>query len=190
MSPSIRSFIAIELNETIKNLLARLQTDLKKSDADVRWVQPHNIHLTLKFLGDVHENRLNDVGNTIETSLQGVKAFSFELSELGAFPKIESPRIVWIGVGTGATQIQEIVRRLEEALSATGFSKEKRDFTAHLTLGREKSSINRLALIKALRMKTSFLPISQSVNEIILFKSTLTSSGAVYEVLRRFALAK
>ncbi|MFH1678513.1 MAG: RNA 2',3'-cyclic phosphodiesterase, partial [Candidatus Omnitrophota bacterium] len=93
----MRTFIAIELPEEIKNILGEIQDKLKQTRADVKWVQPQNIHLTLKFLGEINEDLVKKIASALNEIAQENSSFNLRLYELGAFPKIKYPRVIWIG---------------------------------------------------------------------------------------------
>ena len=195
----MRSFIAVELSKEIRKELAGLEDKLKTVGADVKWVRPEKIHLTLKFLGNIYEERLGQVKTVNESKLDQVKAalnnvslkhkpFKISLFKLGCFPRLEHPRVIWVGIDAGCAEIEAIAGELEEELEKLGFPKEKRSFSAHLTLGRVRSPKGRKELvekIKALDIKSSAL---MEVSELILFKSTLTSSGSIYTPLHQSSL--
>ena len=183
---SLRTFIAIHLTPEIQDILKKIQLDLKKTGADVKWVQPHNIHLTLKFLGDVSLDKIDELKKVIQKSIEGTKAFEFQITSIGAFPKVEAPRVVWVGVNQGKSQIKTLADSLEKSLETIGFAKEDRDFEAHITLGRVRSSLNRFALSKAIEQYPMPALPSQKAESIVLFKSTLTPQGPIYESLQEF----
>jgi 2'-5' RNA ligase len=185
---TVRSFIAIELGPEIQKELARVQNELKKSEADVKWVKPERIHLTLKFLGEVSPGLMEEVKKIIAQVVKNHKAFELQISQAGAFPKPEHPRVLWIGVKQGHEETVKLAQELEDALMRIGFQKEKRAFKAHLTLGRVRSAHNRNQL-KELLQSVSVSPQTMRVEKLILFKSTLTPKGAIYQPLYEAGLA-
>jgi len=132
----IRTFIAIELPENIHNKLQKLQDDLRASMPDVRWTKPTNIHLTLKFLGDVEASRIDRIGEILKGIARNYSPFEMNLAGIGAFPNSRKPSIIWTGVEKGAGQLIEIAKNIESAMEKIGFPKEKRPFKPHLTVGR------------------------------------------------------
>lgn len=183
---TLRTFIAIELDEAVRKTLSTIQEHLKKTGADVTWVKPDNIHLTLKFLGDTPIDKIDTMAELIRKACRK-KSFVMELTHLGAFPKMESPQVLWIGITKGKDHMKEIVLELEEILHEAGFQKEKREFDSHITLGRVRSNLNRFALTKAM-MGYSFTPVMQEVNCIVFLKSTLSPRGPIYETLKTLTL--
>lgn len=185
---TFRTFLAIELDSSIRTILHEIQGQLKKSGADVKWVNAENIHLTLKFFGNVSTEKVVRLIAILKENLREWKDFSFELMHLGAFPKIENPKIIWAGITSGQEEIKKIVSMLEDKICFLGFEKEPKDFVLHITLGRLRSSDNRCALGKLIQNYSFFQPLNQKVNQVVLFKSTLTSKGPIYEALARFDL--
>ncbi len=182
----MRTFIAIELPKEIKDFLSRLQEELKACGADVKWVAPENIHLTLKFLGEIDEKKLEKITGIIEETAQGKNKFQVCISSLGAFPKIDFPRVIWVGVDTGDKEVKDIAKDLEEKIAKIGIPKEDRPFSSHITIGRTKSSLTREGLVQDLKDKADLGggKLNFSVTKITLFKSTLTPKGPIYEVLK------
>ena len=183
MSDTIRAFIAIPLDPKIQHSIECMQDHLKKSNNDIKWVKPENIHITLKFLGDVTTEQINSVKQTLSNCTHNTRPFKVELSQLGAFPNIECPRTLWIGLKDSKQQLNRMAVSLEIALGKIGFQDDQRPFSPHITIGRIRSSKN----IDALAQSTSSYQISenctQTISKIILFQSTLTSEGPIYKSL-------
>ena len=183
----LRVFIAVKIDSPIQRILASIQSDLKKSGADVKWVNVEGIHLTLKFLGDITFAQLNQIQPAMEQSCRR-KPFSISIKGLGAFPKIDQPRIIWTEITEEKNELKLLAEELEKNLEAAGFPKEGRDFHAHITLGRARSAQRQFALVKLLKEYTLPEIPAQQVSQITLFKSTLTSDGPVYESLVQIPL--
>ncbi len=182
----MRTFIAIELSDEIRNFLAGLQEKLKTSGADVKWVKPGNIHLTLKFLGEIDDKKLNEIIQILQEITKDKEPFYIRPYSLGAFPRIESPRVIWIGIDKGDEQVKQIAQALDEKIQKIGVPAEGRKFSSHITIGRIRSSLNRQNLIKILNNYAHNLGGQAPklfVDKIILFKSTLTPPGPIYEIL-------
>jgi len=183
----MRAFIALELSEEIKEELSRLEAELKKSDADVKWVKPENIHLTIKFLGNIQEttegNKIEQIKKILDGISSQTKPFGISLFKLGVFPSLDYPRVIWTGIDkNGNAFAEKIAVLIEEKLEMVGFPKEKRPFSAHLTLGRVRSGRNKAEL----KQKVSSLVVqikSCTINHATLFQSTLTPRGAIYTPL-------
>ncbi|MBI4981658.1 MAG: RNA 2',3'-cyclic phosphodiesterase [Candidatus Omnitrophica bacterium] len=182
----MRAFIAIELPAEIKSALASLQTQLKTANADVNWVLEKNIHLTLKFLGERDEKKVNSCIEVLSKVANNHNPFTISFSSLGAFPNTTSPRVIWIGISKGETQIKKIAQELEEEIFHAGIPKETREFSSHITLGRTRSSINLNKLSEILKTlgNNSAGNLEVVVKKLTLFKSTLRPKGPLYEIYK------
>jgi 2'-5' RNA ligase len=184
----IRTFIAATLPQEITQQLGLLQEQLKRSTADVKWVQPHNIHVTLKFLGEIDEQKLEEIAAILQDTAKKEACFTASLSCLGAFPRMTSPRVIWVGLDKGKEELSRIAKELEEKINRVGIPPEDRPFASHVTLGRVRSPANLHRLIKTLAEITC-LPVGEfPVTKITLFKSTLAPTGPAYEVLKEASL--
>ena len=183
----LRSFIAIELSETLKNELTGLQLKLKKCGADVRWIKPENIHLTLKFLGDIEEQIVENIVKTIKGTCKEFKPFSIDIKGTGLFPNPRSPRVLWVGVN-GSEDVIRFQGEIKDRMSALGFKREKRRFIPHLTLGRFKSPQGKGPLLEKIELlKSSSFGII-NVLTISLMQSELSPAGAQYRRLANIPL--
>jgi len=180
----MRTFIAIELPEEIKTILSRIQDELKQTHADVKWVKPENIHLTLKFLGEIEQDLVKKIQSALSEIAQKNSIFTLGLSNIGAFPKLQYPRVVWIGIKHDQ-RFFEIAGDLEKGLIKIGLPAESRPFSSHITLGRVRSGLNRKALVEKLDFLNRNLssPPEFKVFSLTLFKSTLTPAGPIYETI-------
>ena len=179
----MRAFIAIELPEEIKDILGRIQDDLKQSRADVKWVKPGNIHLTLKFLGEIGEDLVKNIGSSLTEIANNYSSFPLTLSCLGAFPKLKYPRVIWVGL-ENEQQVLKIAEEVEMDMVRIGLASESRPFNSHITLGRVRSGLNRRQLVEKLEClnKNFNSPKPEfRVTHLTLFKSTLTPTGPIYE---------
>ncbi|MFC1703703.1 RNA 2',3'-cyclic phosphodiesterase [Candidatus Omnitrophota bacterium] len=184
MSQTNRCFIAIELPQEIQRRLCKIQSELKATGADAKWVKQNNIHLTLKFLGNLDSAAIAKVTAVLEQTTVHYTPFSVEISEVGAFPTKESPRVIWVGVKEGKEKISAMVEELENSLQNIDIPKEEREFHPHITIGRLKSSFNRVHLVTKLKEITVGESMRFNVQALTLFKSTLTPKGPIYEVLK------
>ena len=186
MARTIRTFIAVDLPDAIRHDIRTFQEPLKNTGAHVKWVRPESMHLTLKFLGDVPEDQTDAILLAMQGAVRKNGPFSIALSGTGGFPNLRNPRVLWIGIGHGAQELTGLSIRINEALNPLGFETDKRPYKAHLTLGRVRSQRNIRQVTE--RMDDAFESDSCTVNEIILFKSDLNPTGAVYTVLGRAKL--
>jgi len=187
----MRVFIAIQLPEAVKNKLYFLQNKLREDKENISWVNPSNIHLTLKFIGEITDNKLQEIIKGAESALQGSLQFNITIANLGVFPDPGHPRIIWAGIKEGNTEIIKLACALEESLERIGITREKREFFCHITLGRVKSLINTPGLtarIKELNNVLSNEDIAFEAKRITVFRSKLKSNGPVYEALKELNL--
>jgi 2'-5' RNA ligase len=189
---TIRSFIAIELPNEVKQALGRIQGKLKNAGgAPVRWVDPGIIHLTLKFLGDIDAADTGKITAAMETAARAVSQFNIEVSGLGVFPNLQRVQIVWVGLSGELERLNQLQKRVETALTPLGFKPEGRNFTPHLTLGRvrdnarpdERQSLGRL--VSGTDFKEKYVISVKSIN---LMKSQLTREGPIYTKIGSAAL--
>ncbi len=189
----MRAFIAIDLPLEIKDHLGRIEEKLKASAADVKWVSPANIHLTLKFLGEIDAQKKASLIRIIEDTAKDKNAFSLRLSSAGAFPNIKYPRVIWIGIDEGSAEVLKIAEELEEKIEKIGIPKETREFSSHITIGRVKSGLHRLKLtegIEEINKELGEKLLELPAGKITLFKSTLSPKGPAYEPLHETSLQK
>jgi len=186
MSNTNRTFIAVDTSAEIRKTLQQVQDHLKACDCNIKWVKPKNIHLTLKFLGDVNPKIIIDVQNVLNEIASKSEHFVTELTQLGAFPSIHRPRILWAGLKDDNKNIVRLVTLLESKLGTIGFKKESKPFSPHITIGRIRSPRNLKTLTQELADYSIPIDILQSIQKITLYKSTLTSSEPIYEVLKEF----
>ncbi len=184
----MRAFIAIELPDDVRRKLASIQEELKKANADIKWVKPENIHLTLKFLGNIPDDKIEKIKALLDKIASRHGKFEAILFKIGAFPKLEYPRVIWVGMDKGCNLAEEIAVKIEDGCEHIGFAKEKRPFSAHLTLGRVRTGKNKVALKEKL-LSTAVKPQSFIVDKIILFQSTLTPRGPIYTPLHSSILS-
>jgi 2'-5' RNA ligase len=178
----IRAFIALELSEEARAELLRIEEVLEKAEANVKWVKPESIHLTLKFLGYIQEEKVSSIEKRLGKIASEASPFDIALENIGVFPGWKNARVIWIGLGEGAESVKTLADRVEEAMAEEGFEKEKRSFKSHLTIGRVKSPKNKEKLEKE-ALSVNVKPASSHISRIVLFKSTLTPKGAIYTPL-------
>lgn len=184
----LRSFLAIELPATILKRIEEVQKDLKSSRADVRWVSPENIHLTLKFFGTIEESIIESIIKLTEGPVQGTLLFSLKIQGMGAFPSLKNPRVIWIGFQEGKEIVVAIQKQLEREFEKIGFQPENRPFHPHLTLGRMRSNRGKDELVRGMERYREEEFGNFQVEKIVLFKSELRPTGPIYTPLREIRL--
>lgn len=184
----IRTFIAIELPDGVKSQIDTLETQLKKAKADLTWVCPRNIHLTLKFLGDTPEGRLADVREGIREAVASLPSFGVTLGTIGAFPSLDRPRVIWVDVQDGREDLIALQNRVEKALLQRRFVREERPYSPHLTIGRVRTPQGVGALVNQIR-QSPFQAAPIRVSRVVIVKSELRQQGPLYTVLDHVPLA-
>ena len=183
----IRAFIAINLPVEIQQKLEQVSSQLKGQlgGVPVRWVPVGNIHLTLKFLGDVSLANLEVLQKILQAETARYASFEASVGELGAFPSARRPRVIWIRVNAPA-ELGQLQRGLEESIGRLGYAPEERGFSPHLTLGRVSRNANNTELMRISQVLESTqvgILGSMQVTALYLFRSDLQPSGAVYTCL-------
>ncbi len=189
----VRTFIAIELDEKIKADLTKLEERLKAKvpQGSVRWVGPEGIHLTLKFLGDVPANRIEQIEQAIAQACAGFPSFSFSVGGLGCFPDARRPRVVWVGVQEERGILKRLQKAIEDGMEKLGFPPEGREFHAHLTLGRtqQRASSGDTRRLGQLVEEMDIGELGRmEARAVSLIKSDLRPTGAVYTRLAEVKL--
>ena len=182
---TFRGFIEIEINATPSIL--EFEKEIKKIDADIKLVEPQNIHITLKFLGDVGENLIDEIEQIMKDAVKEMKPFTIRLKGTGVFPNHNYVKVIWIGI-KDAQPIEIISKNIDEKLSKLGFKKEKRGFSPHLTIARVKTAKNKQHLLDIIEKHIDVDFSVQEVNSIKLMKSDLTSKGPIYSTMREVKL--
>ena len=183
----IRSFIALELSPEAKKEISRIIGELKKSGADVKWVRPETVHLTLQFLGEVFLATLDRIKERLSEIAKKAKGFDIALDALGTFPNWERAKVIWVGTSQGSEIAQDLAEKVKEAMQEQGFGREIRAFKSHLTLGRIRSSENK-GKLEEMSSQVEVKPVSTHISSIILFKSELTPQGAIHTPISKFEL--
>ena len=190
--PSIRSFVAVELDADIRSILARAIARLRAEESGglVRWVDPEAIHLTLKFLGDVEEARLDVLCRALDRVAAAHTPLQLPLGDLGCFPNPRRARVFWVGVGDPNKRLEALVQNVEDALARVGYEREPRPFAAHLTLGRVRRDAppTRVAPLASESLLDLTRGQTIDVEGISLMRSDLQPSGALYSQLHHAGL--
>ncbi|TRZ80038.1 RNA 2',3'-cyclic phosphodiesterase [bacterium] len=187
----MRAFIAITLPENINKKLSSVQDRLKKSNADVKWVSAANIHITLRFLGDIDKKTTSLISEVIRETSKHHARFDISISRIGVFPSLLHPQTIWVGIDKGSPACMILQNQIEICAEKFGIKKEARAFLPHLTLGRVRSQKNKHALIKILEKEKDFsITTKIPVNKIVLFSSLITQQGPVYSSLEEFPLSE
>ncbi len=192
---AIRAFIAIELPPAIRQALAAIGTEIQAragagARKAIRWVPAENMHLTLKFLGDVSSGNVQSLASMLRSEARRHPAFSFSVGGLGAFPNSHRPRVVWVGV-EAPVELSTLQKAIEAETRQLGYPAEERPFSAHLTLGRisQNARPEEVSLVARALGEVKVERVGQvEVKMVHLFRSDLRPTGAVYSRLFSFDL--
>jgi 2'-5' RNA ligase len=188
----IRSFIAIELPAELKTILGSFQDEMASAGGSfVKWVSPESIHITLKFLGNIPAEKVGKITSAIEQACAGTGYFTLEAGELGGFPNLKQPRVLWIGLHGDINRVKSLQTSIDNNLVRLGFDREKREFTPHITLARMRdkaSPADRRKFGEQVINKRFDFQYKIDVENINLMRSQLLPGGAVYSRLAQLKL--
>ncbi|MDD5191149.1 MAG: RNA 2',3'-cyclic phosphodiesterase [Dehalococcoidales bacterium] len=191
--PLVRCFIAIELPVEVKNELAGLIHSLKNRSLNfMSWVDPKGIHITLKFLGEVSQELIPDIEQSMEDAAQQSHPFQLGVSGTGAFPNLNRPELIWVGVNGEMDKLNALQKNIDINMEMLGFPREKKPYTPHLTLARvriEAPDFDRQRLGKLLAATSFTSALAVKVTGVHLIKSQLTPTGPIYTVMKTSRLS-
>lgn len=176
---AIRAFICIEVPPPIRARIEELQRALRRRDVPLSWVKPSNIHLTIKFLGDLAASRIERVRQAVERACQSISPFDITVDGTGCFPSAKSPRVLWVGLGPLPDELRRLHSNIEAELAGEGFAREAKRFTPHLTIGRVRDPIKARQTVEEL-LAAGFAAESFPASEVIVMRSELHPSGSIY----------
>ncbi len=192
----IRTFIAVELDSTLKQAIASVQETLQRElhltpSVRMQWVRTDSIHLTLKFLGDIEERRVEDILQALDVAGRDHAPFSVDVKGVGVFPDLRAPRVVWVGLSGHIDRVIRLAGSIDAALIPLGFQLEHKPYTPHLTLARVKEQSRAIgkALADSGVMRESTGVGTLSIQAVALMKSEPTPSGSIYSRLGLITLA-
>jgi RNA 2',3'-cyclic 3'-phosphodiesterase len=185
----MRTFVAIPLPYRASKEISLLQTKLSGSGADIRLVKSYNMHITLKFLGDIDEKTSKLISYSIKNKITANNAFEISIQGAGAFPNINDPVAVWVGIDKGLSECMVLQNNVETCTKSALIESDKKKFFPHVTIARVCSNRNKRSLIDAIKKEKDFsLKAKIRVKKITLFSSLLTQRGPVYSILEEFQL--
>jgi len=189
-SRPVRCFVAIDLSPEAREAVARAQADLRAAAAraDVRWADPAQFHLTLKFLGAVPEERAPTISSALDAIAAAAAPIALAAGGLGAFPSLGSPRVLWVGITAGVPETAAVAARVDQAMADLGFPPETRPFRGHLTIGRVRSARGGRPLAGAVKRAGTPAFGSWTAAEVVLYESRLRPTGAVHVPVSRHRL--
>ena len=184
MSEEWRTFCAIELPPAVREQLASHAKQLREAvpEATASWSKPDNVHLTLKFFGNVAKERLPRISEAAARVAGEFSAFQIRIGGTGVFPRRSRPQVLWVGVEDSSGRLSELQQRLEEAFAREGFGKEDRGYRPHLTIARLRRPEDARDLAEA-HIQTKFTFIEVPINNFVVFRSQLSPKGSIYTVI-------
>ncbi|MHC4438370.1 MAG: RNA 2',3'-cyclic phosphodiesterase [Planctomycetota bacterium] len=187
----MRCFIAINIDEQIRKALARLQNELQgKADikrSDAKWVNPENIHLTLKFLGEIKDEQVVEVCNITGDVAGRHESFELGVESVGHFGG-RSARVLWVGTGQNCEKLLQLQQDLEQQLDLAGWPREARKFSGHLTLCRIRNARAGIKLARMISEYKDFKLGTMPADSVSVYQSQLTPQGPIYTVLGNYRL--
>lgn len=186
---SIRAFLAFDIPKDVKEKLGRLIADFSEKEKLIKWTKLENLHVTLKFFGEVEEDLLlNKIAPRIETVTRGYGSSKLEAMGIGVFPNWKYPRVVWAGFTGDTSKVINLQKMIESSLSEFDLHEDKRDFRLHLTIGRAKGVLKHSPLVGLVEKLGPVQFGKVEVDKLVLYKSVLTKGGPVYTSLKEFRL--
>jgi len=178
----IRTFIAVDLPQDAKMEVDKLSSVLRNEGGGVKWVNAENLHITLRFLGDIKEETVPKLAENIKTNIYGFRKFELSLSGIGGFPNLKMPRVIWVDTDVGRDRLRDLATSVEMSCIESKFGRSDKRFLAHLTIGRVK---NPSGIDKVLRKieRTTFETRPFEINAVTIFKSDLSPAGPKYTPL-------
>ena len=184
----MRAFLGIPLPEEARAALEQLERTLARAEADVKWVQSSHLHVTLKFLGEISDAQRQAIEALVARVTAKEPPFALRFDAVGAFPSLEAPRVIWVGLGEGNEAVSRIAEAIEREGAAIPLRKEEHPFSPHITLGRVRSPRGRQTLVTALRDARWDPPPPWRVSSVTLYESLLRPDGPHYAVLAELPL--
>ncbi len=185
MSEFVRSFLAFDLeNIAVKKKLSEMQKSAVQTGADLKLVETDNIHMTIRFLGDITLNMAEKI--FLEMAKIQFKPFVVQLTGLGVFPSLSYPRVLWAGISQGAEQLQNVVSQIEPRLQSLGFPPDPKAFSPHLTIARVRSARNKPQFADFVTKNEKYDFGSVGAECLRLKRSELTPRGPIYSTLKEY----
>jgi 2'-5' RNA ligase len=186
-----RLFIAVDISDEARKRVREYIEVLKANARETRvsWTKPENLHLTLKFLGDVDQSRIVLLTTALEQIVKALSPIDLEISGTGVFPSTGKPKVLWIGVDDVSGDLAKAAQSIEEACDKLGFAREDRKFSPHLTIGRVREPSHARELAEQ-HLENGFASIQFPVSEIVLYESKLSPAGSIYTPLVKAKLQR
>jgi 2'-5' RNA ligase len=186
---SMRVFIGIKLDERVHDEIEKFLAPFKKISSPIRWAKPENVHITLKFIGEVPEEKYTKIEKYLGEAEFDTGAFDLRLTGCGKFGRGNSLDIFWIGISP-CDPLARVFKKIEDTLAKSGIEKEKRPFTPHITVGRNKKNYNFKSFLQLIEENRDRLISEFNVDRFQVFKSQLKPEGPIYTILKEIPLAQ
>ncbi len=177
------------MSDELRQAAEQVQEELKRTAAGVKWVEPKNLHVTLKFLGETHESQVPAITDVMRRAAMSQPPFRIVVRGAGAFPSARRPRVIWLGVSEGFESLSAIAERIEDGLAKLGFEREERPFRAHITIGRLRTPRRIEPLTAELDLMGARECGGMTCESIVLMRSELSRSGPTYTALETVTLS-
>jgi len=185
----MRTFISIEIPENIKDNIEKSIDEMKLMLSPMKWVDKKNLHITLKFLGWVVDDKMDDMISSVTDLAKGFGSIKINFAGLGVFPNARRPRVIWVGINEGNDRVKELAEKIDARLSDEGYRKEEeREFSPHLTIGRIKEKIDAEPLNRFMEKNAATEFGGFTADHVSVMKSTLRRSGPIYEEIKQAEL--
>jgi 2'-5' RNA ligase len=184
-----RIFCAFELPESLRLRLAKHATTVREAvpEAAASWSRPENIHLTVKFFGNVDEAKVPLISAALQRAVREFGPIEIQVGKAGVFPRPSRPQVLWIGIEDPSGGLSRLHARLEDECGREGFPKEERAFRPHLTIARIRKPGNASRLADT-HLRMEFAPVEITLSELVLFRSELSPKGSKYTAISRHRL--
>ena len=186
----MRLLIGVPSPLEVKSSLNTLQQAFQESPPGIRWVSPNQMHITVKFFGEITQQEQQRMTPHLKRLVQGQDSFSASIEAVGGFPSLDLPRVLWVGLGQGASPVTVLAQAVEEESRSLGFKPEERVFHPHVTLARIESPQVSRSIGESAKSVQWAAPAAWQVTRLMLYRSTLSADGPRYEVLEEFPLSK
>ena len=185
----MRVFTAVDISEPVRRGLSGLLEEFRKTDPDIKWIDPTNMHVTLYFFGETGGETLEKVRESVREAAGGVSVCTVSIEELGGFPSLVSPRILWAGVRDEEGALKRISCGIKDRVTARSLhvNRNDREYSPHLTLGRVKKR-PRPGILESFLDRRGERFGSFEVTRVVLYSSTLTRNGPVYRSIGEYPL--
>lgn len=187
---SMRTFLAVPCADAVAPRVCQLMEALGQFSSQVKWVEPENLHLTLKFFGNIDDQDLVQIIRAVQPIIESTAPMFVQFAGAGAFPSVDRPRTLWVGLTAGGEQLSAFQSELDKALARRGYPAERRKFHPHLTVGRVRDGHDQADMGRALRSLSDFEVGESTLDEVELIASQLQYAGPVYTTLARFDLGR